>query len=317
MDDPVSTMNSGFSGSGMNKRVILCFFFILMMSDADGKGENSVPFRMERNKTLITIQIEDMVIPDILFDTGFPFDGLMIYNTAYRDSIDWTDAREVLIGGGASGNPSLALRLDSTDICMGDIKIKDQSILMHQGGIDKGFPSNGVMGYSIFGHYAAEFDYDKNMMILHHFNEATMDSGWTPIPFHFKGIYVPWIDISVVIENGKPIPLSAYIDFAAGDPVLLLEKPDMKFRLPGKIVHSRLERRPGGGIHGKTGIISKLFIGPFELRNVAASFAPAEAGSMHPGADAVIGGGSLARFNLIFDYSKKILYLRPNTHFND
>jgi len=72
-----------------------------------------------------------------------------------------------------------------------------------------------------------------------------------------------------------------------------------------------------GDIYGKTGNISKLIIGPYELNNVIASFAPAEVRSKQENADAILGNRSLRRFNLIFDYSNKKLYLRSNTHFND
>lgn len=50
---------------------------------------------------------------------------------------------------------------------------------------------------------------------------------------------------------------------------------------------------------------------------VMASFAPSEVRSKQDNADAILGNGSLRRFNLIFDYTNKKLYLKPNTHFND
>ncbi len=34
-------------------------------------------------------------------------------------------------------------------------------------------------------------------------------------------------------------------------------------------------------------------------------------------ADAILGHASLSRFNLIFDYAGKMLYLKPNRHFHD
>jgi len=36
----------------------------------------------------------------------------------------------------------------------------------------------------------------------------------------------------VVIKEEKPVSLSMYIDYAAGDAIVLLEKQDMKFSLP-------------------------------------------------------------------------------------
>ena len=72
-----------------------------------------------------------------------------------------------------------------------------------------------------------------------------------------------------------------------------------------------------GDIYGKSGIISKLLIGPYELNNLNASFTDEKIRSKQDNADAIIGNGSLRRFNLIFDYSNKKLYLKPNSNFKD
>jgi hypothetical protein len=109
--------------------------------------------------------------------------------------------------------------------------------------------------------------------------------------------------------------LSTYIDFAAGDVIELLEKSKMKFKLPEKTVDEYLGRGLSGDIYGKSGQIAKLIIGPYELNNVKATIAPAKVRSKQDNADAIIGNGSLKKFNLIFDYANKKLYLKPNKHF--
>ncbi len=108
-----------------------------------------------------------------------------------------------------------------------------------------------------------------------------------------------------------------YIDFAARDAVVLLERPGMKFGLPGDTTEVHLGRGLSGDIHGKTGTISKLIVGPYELRDVEAAFADAGVRSKQRDADAILGCGALRRFNLIFDYAGKKLYLKPNSHFEN
>ncbi|MBA7521361.1 hypothetical protein ES705_13468 [subsurface metagenome] len=276
-----------------------------------------VPLKVIRNKTHVTVKIGNIEIPDILLDTGMPFDGIMIYNPDYKDSLDLTRAIEVRIGGAGDGDASKAMMIDSTEFILGNVEMKNQRIIMLQGDIYKGFPSNGIIGYSIFGHYVTEFDYDKNTMTLYDPDKIKIDSSWTVIPLYFKDNNIPWVEASVVIEEEKPTSLFMYIDYAAGDAIVLLEKPNMKFRLPEETANVHIGRGLSGDIYGKTGNISKLIIGPYELNNVKASFAPAEVRSKQDNADAILGSGSLRRFNLIFDYANKKLYLKPNTHFND
>lgn len=258
-----------------------------------------------------------MVIPDILLDTGFTFDGLMVYNSDYKDSIDLSSAKEVSLGGAGSGKDANALMLDSTTFNLGEIEMSNQGIIMLLGDIYKGFPSNGIIGYSIFGHYVTELDYDYNTMTLYDSVYTDPDSSWSVIPLYFKNNNIPWVDASVVIKYEEPISLSMYIDYGAGDPVLLLEKPDMKVSLPDETVDVLIGRGLSGDIYGKTGKISKLIIGPYELKNVKASFADAKVRSKQENADAVLGVGSLRKFNLIFDYANKKLYLKPNRHFDE
>jgi len=296
---------------------IIFQLFSILTSYAFGQRKYVIPLKVERDRSLVTIKVGNIVIPDILIDTGFAFDGLMIYNPDYRDSLDLTNSIEVRIAGAGSEGATSASMIDSANFCLGDIIMKNQRIIMLQGNIYKGFPSNGIIGYSIFGHNITEFDYDYNTLTLYEADEIEIDQSWSEIPIYFKENMIPWIDVSIVVENETPILLSTYIDCAAGDAILLLEKPNMKFRLPKETTNVHIGRGLSGDIYGQAGNISELIIGPYKLNNVIASIASDEVRSKQENADAVLGNGSLRRFNLIFDYANKKLYLKPNTHFND
>jgi hypothetical protein len=175
---------------------------------------NVIPIKSERNITLVTVKIGDVEIPKILLDTGLPFEGVMIYNPDYRDSFDLSNAIRVQIGGAGDEEGSYALMLDSAEFSLGGLVMKNQRIIVLQNDIYKGFPTNGIIGYSIFGHYATEIDYDKNIMTLHNSNNYKTDSSWTEIPLYFKKNNIPWLDAYVAVENEEPILLHMYIDYA-------------------------------------------------------------------------------------------------------
>jgi len=299
----------------MNTSIHVFSLIIISSSCIAQQKKNVIPINEIRNESHVTVTINNIEIPDILIDTGFAFDGLMIYNPIYKDSLDLINAREIRISGAGDGEASQASMIDSVDIRLGEIRMINQRIIFLQGETYKGFPSNGIIGYSIFGHYISEFNYDNNTITLHSADVIEIDNSWTEIPLYFKGNNIPWLDASVVIKDESPISLSMYIDYAAGDAVLILEKPNMKVGLPDDIVNVHLGRGLSGDIYGKTGGINKLIIGPYELKNVKASFADGKVRSKQDNADAILGIGSLRRFNLIFDYSSKKLYLKPNKHF--
>jgi hypothetical protein len=290
---------------------------IVFITFTAGRASEAIQIKVMHNRSMVNVKIGELIIPDILLDTGFDFDGVMIYNPDYNDSIAFPQAMEVKIPGAGSGEPATAIMVDSAEFMLGNITLTNQKIIILTDDTFKGFPSNGIIGYSVFGHYMAEFNYDNKTIILHDFGAAPIDSSWTNIPIYFKHNKIPWTDVSVVIDQEDPILLSAYIDFAAGDVIELLEKEQMKFNLPAEMKEEYLGRGLSGDIYGKSGRITKLIIGPYELTNVRASIAPAQVRSKQKDADAIIGSGSLRRFNLIFDYYNKQLYLKPNSQFHD
>jgi len=300
------------------KNILIFFVAIILLSpNVICQATDVIPIEMNRNITVVTVKIGNVEIPNILLDTGLPFDGIMIYNPDYKDSLDLTNAIEVKIGGAGDGEAPTALMIDSTEFNLGNVKLKNQRVIMLQSDIYKGFPTNGIIGYSIFGHYITQLDYDKSTMTLYDKNKIDINSSWTELPLYFKDNSIPWVDAYVVIEDEEPILLSMYIDFASGDAIELLEKPGMKFSLPKVTSEAHLGTGLSGDIYGKTGKISKLILGSYELYNVTAAFAPAEIRSKQDNADAILGNDSLRRFNLIFDYANRKLYIKPNSFFNE
>ena len=295
----------------------ILIFIPLYILNLLAEPPTSIPLKSARNRSMVSVQIGNMIIPDILLDTGFAFDGLMIYNTDYNDSLKFLNPIKVKVPGAGGGEPSIALMVDSAEFNIGSVKMMNQRLLLLQSDTFEGFPSNGVMGYSLFGHYAVELNYDNNTLTLHKPDLLEIDNSWTSLPIYFKKNKIPWIDVSVIIDREDPILLSTYIDFAAGENIELMDKKDMKFNLPADLEDKYLGRGLSGDIYGKSGKISKLIIGPYELNNIEAAVAPDKIRSKQPNADAIIGNGALRNFNLIFDYSNKKLHLKPNNNYND
>ncbi|MBN3036742.1 MAG: hypothetical protein JW861_14245 [Bacteroidales bacterium] len=300
------------------KRILVAGMAVILPAlSAPCQDVVEIPVQCIRNATLVTVKIGDVSIPDIMLDTGLPYDGILIYNPGYSDSLDLSRAMQVRLGGAGDGEASHALMIDSTEFSLGHVNLVNQRIILLQGDAYKGFPTNGVLGYSIFGHYAVELDYDRQIMTLRHYGKMDPDSSWTEVPLFFRDNNIPWMEAFVAVEDEPPVPLSMYIDFADRDAIVLLEKPGMKFKLPEETEEVFLGRGLSGDIYGKKGPISRLIIGDHELKQVNASFAPAEVRSRQRGADAVMGSGILTRFNLIFDYSNRKLYIKPNSRFDD
>lgn len=299
----------------INTRSVFIFSVLLGITCVLGQKSSSIPINTQRNRTVLPVNVGDSRTLKILLDTGMSFDGLLIYNKSLIDSIKLNSPMEIRVPGAGSGEPSTALMDTSANFSIGDYEFKEQKLIILTNDIYEGFPTDGVLGYSIFGHYAVEIDYDKNIIILHENNTLSIDDSWQSIPMYFKNNNIPWIDVSVAIEKEDPVTISTYIDFAAGETIELLEKVNMKVVLPVKLEDVYLGKGLSGDIYGKTGIISKLIIGSYELNQIKAAFVSSTVRSKQKNADGIIGNGSLRYFNLIFDYKNKKLYLKPNSYY--
>lgn len=301
----------------MKRTFTVALLFCVFNSSVICQASSVIPVDNSRGVSQVTVRIGDLTIPRILLDTGFAFDGLMVYNPAYRDSLDLAGAFEARIPGAGTGEPAKAAVVDSASFRLGDREMTGQRLIVLTSDTYKGFPSNGVIGYSIFGHYVTQFDYDRDTMILHEGEGFAPDGTWTAVPLYFKDNNIPWLDIAVVVEDEAPVPISVYIDYASRDAIELLERPGMKYGLPRKTEEAHLGRGLSGDIYGRTGRVAKVIIGGHGLLDVSAAIADAKVRSKQDNADAVLGCGALRRFNLIFDYAGQKLYLKPNSHFDE
>ena len=110
--------------------------------------------------------------------------------------------------------------------------------------------------------------------------------------------------------------MSLYIDLASGDALELLTGQNQKFSLPDNLEDQYLGTGLSGDIHGQVGRSGAVRISMFEVRDVSTSFAPAGVRSKQKGADGILGDDFIRRFNVIFDYSRKRMYLKPNKYYD-
>lgn len=279
--------------------------------------EHSFPFTLVYNKTILLAKVGDTRPLRLILDSGMGWDGMLIMNSNIKDSINLVNPKNANIGGAGKGSTSTAIFADSMSFSIGDIEFNNQRIVVLQNSGFKGYSNDGVVGYSILGHYAVEMNFDNLTINLHDLEKLRVDSSWEALPILLKENNIPWIEAKIVVANETPVSLSCYIDCASSEAIELLQKTNQKFSTPKETKETYLGRGLSGDIYGKTGKISKVILGSFELKNVLAALAPAEVRSKQKGADAVISNNLLRRFNLIFDYAHLKLYIKPNSHFND
>ena len=300
--------------------VLLALFLISSLSGCGNKpvAESGlkVPFKLERNKIIIPTRINGSRPMKLILDTGMRFDGVYLFRKELADEIDMTDAIDVRVPGAGSGEASTAKMIESGSLTFGNVTVDSQRVIISSSPHTQRFPTDGVIGWNLFGHYAAEVDYDRELIILHDTAEVAPDSSWTMVPVTMKD-GLPFFDAEVEVVDGEVVPVTLYIDLASSDALEMLVGEEQKFSMPDSLEQGNLATGLSGEINGSRGISKRLRIGDYSLSLIPTSFAPAKVRSKQEGADGILGNGCMSRFNTIYDYAHSRLYLKPSKYYGE
>lgn len=299
------------------KRSVAVILIILSLIPARGTraGDLRVPFHLERNVVIIPTRINGSAPLDLILDTGMGFDGVYLFKRDALCHMDTSGIIEVRVPGAGTEEPSKALMIEHGLLHCGEASVENHPVIVSVSERTQNFPSDGVIGWSLLGHYTLEIDYDSAMITLHDQDFGITDTTWEEIPIRLVN-NIPFLEGAVEVVGSETTAVSLYVDLASGKPLELLTRPDQKYTLPGSLVPSYLGTGLSGDIHGSLGMSCHLWVGGFMMTGIPTAFAPSEVRSKQAGADGIIGNDCLRRFNVIFDYSHNRIWIKPNASFS-
>lgn len=281
------------------------------------KENAPIPFKLLRNKIIVPVRVNRSKELNIILDTGMPSDGLLLFDKNLTNELDIKGSKRYRISGAGKGKISYASKVESALLTLSGNDFKNQSILILENNTMRGYPTDGVIGGSLFNTYVVHIDYDTKLITLIEPSEFQADTIYEEIPLTFNDHGIPFLDAAISINGEKESEVFLYIDLASSEALELLIKPDMKFSLPEELSEKHLGRGLDGDIYGQFGHISSFRIGSYVLHDVPTAFPQASIRSRQQGADGILCNNALRRFNLIFDYSRAKLYIKPNREFHE
>jgi len=270
-----------------------------------------IPFEMRGGVVLVPVTVGQSRVLRILLDTGMGFDGMLLWEPVPESAFPGP-TYDVRIPGAGAGEPAHGRMTDSGSFRAGPVEFEGQRVVWLVDSLMSGFPSDGVMGYSLFGHWVVELDYDRKAMKLHG-PGFRPDSSWTMMAMSLGKNSTPWVKLRASVNGEAPQELDCYIDLAANDEVVFLVRDDAKFRMPDSVEPCHIGRGLSGDIYGSKGRAELVQLDTCRFRDLVVSFAPDSVRSKQPGADAVIGASLLARFNTVYDYAGGRMYIKRRT----
>lgn len=266
-----------------------------------------IPFEMRGGTVMVPVRVGQSRILRLVLDTGM-FDGLLLYEPIPESTFPGP-VFEVRIPGAGAGEPARGQMSDSGSFWAGTVEFKRQRVVWLTDSLMKGFGGDGVIGNSLFGYWVVELDYDRKVMTLHE-PGFRPDSAWAMLPLVVHKANTPWVKARASVSGEEPVELDCYIDLADNAEFVFLVRDDAKFKRPDSVEPAYLGRGLSGDVYGSKGRAALVQLDTYKLRDLAVSFAPDSVRSKQPGADAVIGGSLLARFNAVYDYAGGRLYIK-------
>ena len=300
---------------------------IFILTEANGQEPSnagsirllsSLPFQMLNGGTIV-VKTQLGKNPDTLnfiFDTGS--DGISL-DSVTCEKLSFHPSPSNITVRGIAGIRKVSflynqiLRLPNLDVDSLNFQVNDYSILTSFYGRNV----DGIIGYSFLKNYIIKIDYDSFKISV--YSKGSMKYPKGGFLTHPYMVSLP-VESARVKENAE-IPAQFYFDTGAGLCLLLssdfVNDKDLFDNKKRKPVET-LAEGPAGKTTLKQTTVKEFRFGPYHFKNVPTYIFDDQYNiTSYPSMAGLIGNDLLRRFNIILNYSKREIYLIPNSHFHD
>ena len=296
------------------KKYCTCLFFIIFLTHYVSAQIAEIPFTIEGNHMLIEVYDSKGVKRDFMFDTGAE-PTLLDATLAKNNGLQPDGYVEVT---GANDNKSLAYVSNQTFSLTDKIILKKIHVILSDLSTFKN-KFDGVIGYDLLEKYVVKIDYIHKKLLFYKRIKELSTSGYTAIPFRFwNDTYIAQFDISMVLQSGSVLKGRILFDTGAGLTLKIGEPFAKKNNLSEKI--GKTVEGSARGLHSasshKLASVKEVRIDTFSLKDMIVQVSTNRSG-VSGNADymGIMGNVIISRFDIILDYRKKMLYLKPNAQF--
>ena len=309
------------------KKLILLVFAIVGLAHAmpgqlypksflEGKEKVIIPFEYHHHFIVVPIRFQGMLPVRFIFDTGSEYS--ILFKKVYADILGLLYQKRIPILGADQGQAMSALvsrnvRLDLEGCppVVQDILVLEQDLF----NLEQltGTPIDGILGTNFFRNFILEIDYRKQRLILRNPEGYTPPKKHEEVAVHFKN-NKPYTTGLTEIFRDTSLALELLFDTGAGLPLLLHNNSHPDLKLPEKTITGRIGMGLGGMMKGYIGRIRTLDVGPFTFSELITTFQDIDDPLVEnetKSRNGLIGNQLLSKFNIIIDFPRNRMYLRP------
>lgn len=306
--------------------LVLATFFAKISNAQDrfvfegNRTQEMLSFTKSRGLIVLPMYINGGGPFNFILDTGVG--SVIITDASLKDSLNLKYLRKIEIEGLGENDKLIAYSTPFLELKVGSSVFKNASAAilgLNEFNLSEyfGMPIHGLLGYDFFSSFIVKINYEANSLKIFTQEKPRLVKKGTKIPINFID-KKPFIDAMVQTDEGKKLMLKLLIDSGSGHPLSLESFENRPFDLPNRFVEANLGVGLNGNISGLQGRIASLSIGKFVLNDVLSSFPFFDdVGSKVNLAtrNGSIGNPLLTRFNVVFDYQKNHVFLKPLSTF--
>jgi len=317
----------------LNFRILKCIGILIILSafifaspsvhaqyfQFEGKRKKEViPFKLVKNLMVIPLKINGKGPYNFVLDTGV---GLfLITDPKLIDTIKIANLRSIRITGFGEGNELSAFVSPSLKVQVGSTVAQSIPAAILKNDVFElssyaGMPIHGLIGYEFFSSFTVKISYSMSAITVYRSEKAYILRKGARIPISIEE-KKPYLVTEIKMSNGDRIKAKLIIDTGAGHPISLESYMGKPFDIPQVNIAANLGVGLTGAITGYIGRVPSIKLGKYTLHNVIASFPDhSSVGSkvMSVSRNGNMGNNILKRFDVVFDYTRLAMYLRPSS----
>lgn len=297
-------------------QLLIFFLFIGLYTYAQ---VSTIPFKLlDNSHVILKVKVNDQDEElDFVFDTGASV-GVIDKSTAKRLGIQANRKTRV---PGAGGVQTYDLAMNQK-VQIGDVKLGLPylvSVDLNRFHEVSDEVYQGIIGYSLLSQFVTKMDYEKEELVLYNsINEIDLE-GYQKIPIQMHSGAIPVVDVTfklngdnysgkVLFDSGAGLSLSVNTPF--------VNKHELTTKADKKVI--RKSENLGSTSVSEKIAIESITLGKFTFDDLTILLSDDKSGvSSYKDYLGILGAKVIQRFNIILDYQKQNLYLKPNAKFSE
>lgn len=282
----------------------------------NGRKAQTVTFDLIKSLIIIPIYINEKGPFDFILDTGV--NPMIVTDPTLKESLKVPYPRAIKISG--YGNfEGIDAFLGATSVKIGEadaeniptVFLKDD-VLPISGFLGKKI--YGLIGYNFFNSFIVKVDYtNKTLKFSPHAKKIKLKGEKIPLELIENK---PYVSINVDQEGIGNQAIKSLIDCGASHAISLEALGGKPFPQPKFTMEANLGNGLTGKVKGRMGRIKSLKIGNFKFSEVLSNYPVYNIDSLgNKGRNANLGAEILSRFNTIYDYQNRCMYIKKNERF--